>query len=81
MSEQPMDLRELQYQIQRMAEKETLLESRINELEAREAERVTKRAEDERKFWITGITTLGAVVFTLGGVIWSYRRAIFGGGP
>ena len=81
MTDQPLDLRDMGFQLQRMAEKEAALEARITELEAREQDRANRRAEDERKFWITGITTLGAIVFTLGGVIWSYRTAIFGGNP
>jgi len=50
-----------------------ILEKRINEFESAEAAR-------ERKWLLYGIMTLGGVVSTLIGVIWSYRFAIFGGG-
>jgi hypothetical protein len=76
-----MDLRELFFQMQAMASKVTLLENHVAKLEEREVDRAKQRKDDERKIWVTGVTTLGAIVMALFGVIWAYRMVIFGGKP
>lgn len=48
------------------------LNTKLNEMRIQDAAR-------EKKQLMWGITTLGAVVMTLGGVLWAYRGIIFRG--
>ena len=51
----------------------------IASIDRRNDERDQERSALERKQLLWGITFLGGIIITLGGVIWSYRGVIFKG--
>ena len=63
-------LEQAEKKIEELANHCAALQKQLIDLEKHEAERETKRL-----MW--GVSTLGAVVMTLGGIIWSYRAVIF----
>lgn len=60
----------LLYRLSQAEAEITALKKDLKEFKEEEQER-------ERKRLLWGISSLGAVIFTLGGVIWSYRAVIF----
>ncbi|QFT81155.1 hypothetical protein FIU89_11095 [Roseovarius sp. THAF27] len=69
----------LLFRIDRQAEEIRDLKSHVEKLEKRAVERDQERSAQERKQLLAGISFLGAVIITLGSVLWSYRAVIFKG--
>lgn len=69
----------LRYRVDEQSREIRELKDHVDALEKRAVERDRERSAQERKQLMAGISFLGAVIITLGSLIWSYRAVIFKG--
>ncbi|WP_428516261.1 hypothetical protein [Roseovarius sp.] len=69
----------LRYKVDEQSREIRELRDHVEKLEKRAVERDQERSAQERKQLLAGISFLGAVIITLGSVLWSYRAVIFKG--